>query len=286
MAAENDKLKNPPKSESKDESKGESKDESKPVQSEESKKEISELRSKILELAEGKDKLDRKLRQLIDTVGSSNLKRHEYQARLRDVEGERRKLSKKLKVLLELADLHGGSEGGAADDKKKDKKKSRTQVYQLSCKQCKSDLDYIGKTKSELKYKVRDHFKDICQLVNQEQTGTNEDGTTKKMNDNEFAFSEFASHFARHCRNAQTPEEVLMWCADNMKVKRQKVMDDEDNAEDCVQRTVYQLSCKDCKVSISFFTGWYVFVRTTTLTSLLFNQRSQTCTTLAAHTKT
>lgn len=84
-------------------------------------------------------------------------------------------------------------------------------------------------------------------MIEQENKGESD----AKKGQTEFTSSPFAKHFARHCRNATTSEEVLSWCTKNMKVKRQKVIE-EDGAEDCLTRTVYQLSCKDCSVSVSF----------------------------------
>ena len=107
---------------------------------------------------------------------------------------------------------------------------------------------------------MKDHFDEVWNIIQREKAakdGEAVDDKKKKGEGEDFGKSDFAKHFARHCKRAQTYEEVLTWCAANIKVKKQKLKDEggaSDNKQ--TERTVYQLTCKDCKVSNTLSFAW------------------------------
>lgn len=160
------------------------------------------------------------------------------------------------------------------------KRKSRVTVYQLSCRECDTGvytsypltvssssfhfalrascfvsfnpgLQYIGKARENtLRSKVNDHYSDIWDMV---QASKNEEEAKGKKSKSDAAFvnSEFAQHFARHCRMAKSEKEVLEWCTGNVKVGKQTITEETSGGDDDLihTRTVYQLTCKGCEVS-------------------------------------
>lgn len=107
------------------------------------------------------------------------------------------------------------------------------------------DLQYIGKTHQDIKVKVNEHFVDVWETVQQ-----NRNIKSKTPASEEFTNSEFAQHFARHCRTAKSEKEVKKWCMENVKVERQRIDEERGEDDEAIRtRTVYQLSCKGCQVS-------------------------------------
>ena len=125
------------------------------------------------------------------------------------------------------------------------KDKSKIQVYQLSYKA--GGVNYIGKTRKGVKRAVENHCDDIWDTV---QKGASDESKNEDRIDGEdFADSKFARHFARHCRNAKSHEEVIQWCNNNIKVQQGHKID-EDKKGHVSTRNVYQMSCKGCEVSV------------------------------------
>ena len=128
-------------------------------------------------------------------------------------------------------------------------KKGKTKVYQLSLREGETGLQYIGKTKGDLDNHVRKHYQQVWEMVQRENDTAAESKHEEGEEEDDFMHSSFAKHFARHCRNAQSEEEVVEWCTANIKVGKQKIKEDEEEDDCFIARTVYQLSCKDprCK---------------------------------------
>ena len=127
----------------------------------------------------------------------------------------------------------------------------RTQIYQLSCRDGSSDIQFVGKTRKELKKTILNHYEDIWKSVKKENAKA-DGAASSEQQDSEFANSPFGKHFARHCRNAESRDDVMEWCKQNIRVETQTIHDEKnDEGETMPTRTVYQLSCKCCpKVSV------------------------------------
>lgn len=145
------------------------------------------------------------------------------------------------------------------------KSPGKSQVYQLSH----DGHLYIGKAKHGLKKQVQGHVEDIWKIVQQqasEEDAKMDDDDDKTVGGSpatgDFPTSPFAKHFARHCRNAKSEEDVAKWCKENIKmqVATKKVDEEEKKMEgDGAKppqptRTVYQLSCScpDCKSDLHY----------------------------------
>lgn len=83
-----------------------------------------------------------------------------------------------------------------------------------------SGLHYIGSTHDVLKKKVIGHYKDIWKMVKEEY---GKEGFCRDATENGSTIGKFGSsamHFAKHCRDAKTQEEVRGWCEKNIKVEK------------------------------------------------------------------
>lgn len=219
--------------------------------------------------------------------------RDECLVMLQAIEEEHAEVEEKLKLLLQDKENvgsgdnsgHGHSGHGKSvsfnEKEEVNSKPKRAQVYQLTCRECNDDLNYIGKTRRDLKKQVKRHFDDVWRIVEKEQGDDNEVEQSQAYNQEDFAFSPFAKHFVRHCRNAQSYEEVMRWCSSNIKVQRQKIEDWEQLEEDDeLTRTVYQLSCRccvsPCFILARFSTCWpliYPFLLSPTIITLVRRTR-------------
>jgi len=73
----------------------------------------------------------------------------------------------------------------------------------------------MGSTHYNLKSRVKKHYKEVWKIV-QNKCGEKELG--KDVSENIGRSS--MAHFAKHCRNFSTSDEVTTWCEDNMKVEK------------------------------------------------------------------
>ena len=127
-------------------------------------------------------------------------------------------------------------------------KSGRTQIYQLSCRDGSSDIQFVGKTRKDLEKTILNHSEEIWKNVKKENNKEKANGAASS----EFVNSQFGKHFARHCRNAESRDDVMEWCKENIVVEKQTLHDEKnEEGETMPTRTVYQLSCKCCpKVSV------------------------------------
>ena len=92
----------------------------------------------------------------------------------------------------------------------------------------------------------------MIQRANEKEKNSEADvADEEEANNGDFTKSDFAKHFVRHCRNARTCEEVLEWCAANIRVQRHTIQSSrqEGTSDNLAAQTVYQISCKACDVS-------------------------------------
>ena len=102
-----------------------------------------------------------------------------------------------------------------------------------------------------MKKTILNHYEDIWKSVKKENAKA-DGAASSEQQDSYFANSPFGKHFARHCRNAESRDDVMEWCKQNIRVETQTIHDEKnDEGETMPARTVYQLSCKCCpKVSV------------------------------------
>ncbi|KAL9187918.1 hypothetical protein ACHAXT_006296 [Thalassiosira profunda] len=221
-------------------------------------KEIAELQKRLVDLTAEKKTLESWKLVADATETSDDTSKEECLVMLQSIQEEQAELEAKLKLLLEdkkkTANPDDSKEVTFSElPPKQLKPPKRTQVYQLTCRECNNvDLNYVGKTRRDLKRQMKYHFDDVWRIVRKEHLDGLETCPVAPPDDDEpasdFPLSPFAKHFTRHCRNASSYDECLRWCSSNIKVQRQKINDWEQLAEeDGLVRTVYQLSCRCCK---------------------------------------
>jgi hypothetical protein len=76
-------------------------------------------------------------------------------------------------------------------------------IYNLECKLCNSH--YVGKTQQYLKERTQEHFGDVWKVI---ETGREKFGPYWKGSGGCARADAFAKHFAEHCRNCNSSNEV------------------------------------------------------------------------------
>jgi len=98
-------------------------------------------------------------------------------------------------------------------------------VYQLTCRDCKPILNFMGITGDDLQTRVVQYCREVYQIVKHKYIDKNLKNGKKKS---EYKFSEnqssAARHFAKHCKNAKTFEEVAKMCEKFIKVEQLSIV--------------------------------------------------------------
>ena len=83
-------------------------------------------------------------------------------------------------------------------------------------------LHHMGSTHDDLKSRVKKHYKEVWKMVQNEyvEEGLCEDVSKNIGRPSTFGSSMRMAHFAKHCRNFATADEVSRWCEKNMKVEK------------------------------------------------------------------
>jgi hypothetical protein len=76
-------------------------------------------------------------------------------------------------------------------------------VYDLECKLCNSH--YVGKTQQYLKERTQEHFGDVWKVI---ETGREKYGPNWRGSGSYARADAFAKHFADHCRDCNSSNEV------------------------------------------------------------------------------
>ena len=80
----------------------------------------------------------------------------------------------------------------------------------------------MGSTHEDLKSRVKKHHKEVWKIVQNEydEEGLCEDVSENICRSSTFESSMRMAHFAKHCRNFSTADEVGRWCESNIKVEK------------------------------------------------------------------
>lgn len=154
----------------------------------------------------------------------------------------------KAELLQELATMKAilASVDEDKDQKKKKKKKRERLVYQLSCRKCNKQMNFVGTTTHDLRTTMERHFDQVVKVAttsnnkkisssfskgdNKKKKAENKEGdddgeVTNNNNKKEAWSAEFAQHFAKHVKpslpriKSVSPKEVILFCQQNVKVE-------------------------------------------------------------------
>ena len=120
------------------------------------------------------------------------------------------------------------------DDKSKKKKKKERLVYQLSCRKCNKQMNFVGTTEHDLKTTMKKHFDEVVKATKKPSkrrtidslgSGGDHDNDDKSVEHKKEAWhAVFAEHFAKHCRprigfKSVSERDVIKFCREHVKVE-------------------------------------------------------------------